>query len=291
MDIKNLTTFIQVAELSSFSKAADILGYSQPTVSVQIRQLEQELGAQLFDRIGHAIRLTEQGHRLLPYAQQVCRLCTEMTNPAQQDVPALIRLATADSLCTPLVLGPLAQLRSNHPNLLLQVTTAGTDQLFQLLDQNQADIVCTLDSHIYNGRYVIAAEKQVGVHFVAHKDHPLVQKAHLTASDLRRQDLLLTEKGMSYRRLLDEWMSKHSVELIPVLEIGRADLLCTLVEQNIGISFLPDYVTEAAVAKGNVVRLEVQGFRPQLWKQLLYHREKYLSPPLQTAISYLSQNL
>ena len=65
MDIKNLNTFIHVAELGSFSKAGERLGYSQPTVSVQIRQLEEELGAQLFDRVGHAVRLTEKGRELV----------------------------------------------------------------------------------------------------------------------------------------------------------------------------------------------------------------------------------
>jgi len=291
MDIKNLTTFIQVAELNSFSKAGERLGYSQPTVSVQIRQLEEELDAQLFDRIGHAVRLTEQGHRPLPYAQQVVRLCTEMTHNSGEEKPALIRLATADSLCTPLVMGPLARLHREHPSMLLQVTTAGTDQLFNLLDHNQVDIVCTLDSHIYNSRYVIAAEEQVGVHFVVHRDNPLAEKKWLTRQDLLSQDLLLTEKGMSYRRLLDQWMAQDSMEVMPVLEIGSADLLCRLVEQNMGISFLPDYATQGAVDTGTVVRLEGQDFAPQLWKQLLYHREKWLSPPLQTVIEYLAKAL
>lgn len=291
MDIKNLTTFIQVAELNSFSKAGDRLGYSQPTISVQIRQLEEELGAQLFDRIGHAVRLTEQGRRLLPYAQQVCKLCTEMTRPVESEKPTIVRIATADSLCLPLVMGPIAVLRRDNPKIFLQVTTAGTGRLFSLLDHNEVDIVCTLDSHIYNSRYVIAAERQVGVHFVVHCEHPLANKKQLTRKDLMQENMLLTEKGMSYRRLLDEWMAQESMELTPSLEIGSADILCRLVEKNMGISFLPDYVTQAAADKGAVVRLEAQGFRPQLWKQLLYHREKYISSPLQTVIDYLCKSL
>jgi len=79
MDIKNLTTFVHVAELGSFSRAAERLGYSQPTISVQIRQLELELGFRLFDRIGHAVRLTDRGRDALLYAQQVCQLCEQMS--------------------------------------------------------------------------------------------------------------------------------------------------------------------------------------------------------------------
>ena len=74
MDIRNLTTFVHVAELGNFSRAAERLGYSQPTISVQIRQLEEELGFRLFDRIGHAVRLTDKGREILGYAQQVCIL-------------------------------------------------------------------------------------------------------------------------------------------------------------------------------------------------------------------------
>ena len=65
MDLRNLNTFIQTAELSSFTRAAEKLGYSQPTISFQIKQLEQELGVQLFERIGHTVSLTQKGREIL----------------------------------------------------------------------------------------------------------------------------------------------------------------------------------------------------------------------------------
>lgn len=291
MDIRNLTTFVHVAELGSFSRAAQRLGYSQPTISVQIRQLEQELGFRLFDRIGHAVRLTDKGRQALQHAQQVCLLCQQMTQETEEDETreVLIRLATADSLSPGLLCGNFSRLRSRHPGIRLNLTTAGTAELFRLLDHNEADLVCTLDSHIYNTAYVIAAEEKVGVHFVVARDNPLARKEKLTIADLQSQDFLLTEKGMSYRRLLDEWLARASVEIRPVLETGRADLICVLVELGAGIAFLPDYVTEEAAARGSIVRLEAEGFRPELWKQLLYHREKWVSPAMQTVISILTE--
>lgn len=292
MEIKNLNTFLHVAEFGSFSRAGEKLGYSQPTVSVQIRQLEQELGVRLFDRIGHAVRLTDQGRQILPYAQQVSRLCSQMTHETpRQLTPTVVRLATADSLCAPLMLKHFDDLREKFPNILMKVTTAGTGDLFRMLDQNEADLVCTLDSHIYHTGYVIAAEERAGLHFVVRADHPLANKKYLRKSDILAQDLLLTEKGMSYRRLLDEWLAKESMEVRPVLEIGSADLICRLVEQGMGMSFLPDYVTECAVKAGTVVRLQAEGFQPELWKQLLYHRDKWLSPPLQAVIDHLAAAL
>lgn len=289
MEIKNLNTFIQVAELGSFSRAAERLGYSQPTVSVQIRQLEQELGVKLFDRIGHAVRLTDRGREMLVHAQSICHVSDRMQQAAAAEPQSrtVIRLATADSLA-PVILQDFTQLRKAHPHISLKLTTAGTAELFRLLDQNEADMVCTLDSHIYNTRYQIAAEARIGLHFVVSADHPLARKGRLTKKDLLRQDLLLTEKGMSYRRLLDEWLARESMELQPVLEMGGVDLILQLVEQGAGVSFLPDYVTQAAAEAGRVVRLGAEGFRPELWKQILYRRDKWVSEPMQTVIDHLT---
>lgn len=292
MEIKNLTTFVHVAELGSFSHAGERLGYSQPTVSVQIRQLEEELGFRLFDRIGHAVRLTEKGRDALVYAQQICRLCQQMSleMPEESGRDTLIRLATSDSLSAGLLHRCFSLIRQSHPGIRLELTTAGTDELFRLLDHNEVDLVCALDSHIYNTNYIIAGEEKIGVHFVVSSDDPLAQKSVLHKDDLLSQNFLLTEKGMSYRRLFDEWLAKDSIEIRPVLEAAQADLLCALVEQGLGISFLPDYVTAEAVSRGTVRQLDAEGFHPDLWTQILYHRDKWVSPSMQALIRILRED-
>ena len=290
MDLRSLETFIQVAELNSFTKAGEKLGYSQPTISFQIKQLEKELGVQLFERIGHTITLTNDGHTALSQAQQICRLTKEMTQEKTDDFQpkGVIKLAMADSLCTPLVIKNFSKFRKMYPNISLNITTAGTNELFRLLDHNEADIVCTLDNHIYSNSYCISDEEKIGVHFICSAKNPLASAKDITINNLLTESFLLTEKGMSYRRLLDENLARHSIEIFPALEIGSADTLCKLVEQNIGISFLPDYVTDFSVKKGKVVRLSVNDFDVELWKQLLYHKDKWMSPPLQAVINYLS---
>ena len=291
MDIRNLTTFVLVAELGNFSRAAERLGYSQPTVSVQIRQLEEELGFRLFDRIGHAVRLTDKGREALVYAQQVCLLCRQMSldDPENKDQETLIRVATADSLSASLLYDCLPIIRQKHPGIHLVLTTAGTGDLFRLLDQNEVDLVCTLDSHIYNTNYRIASEKKVGVHFIVNANDPLASQDSISKEDLVKQNLLLTEKGMSYRRLLDEWLAKSSLEVRPILEAGQTDLLCSLTEMDLGCSFLPDFATEDAQNRGTIKRLDIDGFSPDLWKQILYHREKWVSPSLQAVLNIMTQ--
>ena len=291
MDLRSLNTFIHVAETGSFTRAAERLGYSQPTISLQIKQLEQEMGVALFDRIGHTVSLTEAGHDALSYAQRICQLSQEMAGGAcfSQDPRGVIRLAMADSLCVPLVLEGFARLRETYPGISLQVFTAGTDEMFRKLDHNEVDMVCTLDSHIYDSSYIIASEEKVGVHVVCSPRHPLAQRERISIHDLPAQPFLLTEKGMSYRRLLDENLARNSLEIQPILEIGSTDLIRQLVETNAGLSFLPDYVTEDAVQKGRLVRLEVEDLQVELWKQLLYHRDKWISPPMRAILRQMAQ--
>lgn len=290
MDFKSLNTFIQVAELNSFTKAGEKLGYSQPTVSFQIKQLEQELGIQLFERIGHTITLTDSGRQALSYAQEICRMSDKMISSKMVDTTPKgnINLAMADSLCTPMIINNFNKFREMYPQISLNIKTAGTDELFRLLDHNEADIVCTLDNHIYSTNYIISNEEKVDIHFICSADNPLANNTTLTVNDLLNEPFLLTEKGMSYRRLLDENMAKSSIEIKPVLEIGSADLICKLIKDNMGISFLPDYVTKSAVEKGDIVKLNVADFNVELWKQLLYHRDKWVSQQMQVVIDYLS---
>lgn len=291
MDIKNLETFIEVAELSSFTKAAQKLGYSQSTVSFQIRQLESSLGTQLFERINHTIALTDRGREALGYAHQISKLARDMERRARQEheISGVVRIAMAESLCNWLLEGQFAALRREYPGITLKIIAASTEEMFRLLNQNEVDLVYTLDSHIYHRDYIIAGEEKISSHFVAAADDPLLRIEDLTLEHLMDQPFILTEKGMSYRRLMEEQLARRNMEIDPVLEIGNTGLICRLVEQGMGISFLPDYVTDTSVAAGRMVRLEVESFTIEIWKQLLYHRDKWVSRQMQTVMEFFTE--
>ena len=290
MELRTLQLFLEVADQKSFTRAGEKLGYSQPTVSFQIRQLERELGVSLFDRIGHTVSLTEAGREALRYAQEICALSRKMAQTAEgpSQISGTLRLGMADSLCTPLIATRFSRLHSQYPRLSLQIIPAGTDELFRMLDHNEVDMVCTLDRHIYDAAYVIADEERIGVHFVASAQSDTARRGQLDLRDLPEQPLLLTEKGMSYRRLMDETLARHSLAVQPVLETGRADLLCQLAAEGAGIAFLPDYVTDQAVQSGKVVRLEVPQLQVEVWKQILYRRDKWMSAPMQAMLEHLA---
>lgn len=290
MEIRNLLTFVTVAELNSFTKAAQALDYAQSTVSFQIKQLETELDCLLFERINHTLSLTERGKELLLYAQQVCRLTDEFRQHITRDaaVTGHVHILTPDSVCEAMLTENYADFYAHYPGITLKFSTADTDDMFRILDRNEADIMLTLDSHVYHGDYHIAKEARMSTHFVCSADSPLAGR-RLMLEDLQEIPLILTEKGMGYRRVLDDVLARRSIEFKPVLEISRTDIITTLLEAGQHVSFLPDFVTRRKVEEGKLVYLDVVDFSIDIWQQLIYHRGKWISRALETFIQYVSE--
>lgn len=291
MEIKNLITFVRVAEQNSFTKAAQILGYSQSTVSFQIKQLETELNSLLFERINHTIVLTQSGKELLSYAQEVCKLTDEFKQNMSktEELEGYIHIVTPDSVCEAMLLTNYRDFYGNYPKIALKFSTADTTEMFHMLDHNEADIMMTLDTHIYQNDYVIAKEEPVRMHFVTNAKSPLVKRKDLLVKDIIDYPFFLTEKSMGYRRLLDRELAKQSIEISPALEVGRTDIITRLLEDWEGISFLPDFITEEKVKKGSIAYLDVCDVEMDIWKQLIYHKNKWISKCMRAFIEYVKE--
>ncbi|MBP3701211.1 MAG: LysR family transcriptional regulator [Lachnospiraceae bacterium] len=307
MDIRNIITFVHVAEMGSFTKAANFLGYSQSTVSFQIKQLETEFGCQLFERINHSVTLTGKGRELLEYAHRINKLTDEMHEAMTQDhqITGSVRIATADSLCASLMRDKFVSFREKYPGIMLKLIPAGTEEMFRMIDCNEVDAIMTLDSHIYNTEYMLAKEEKAEAFFVAGAElaariwdecgetidqaSKVGEKKAFRIHQLISYPFLLTECGMSYRRLLDDQLAAQSLEIKPVLEIGNADLLADLAEQGAGIAVLPDFIVRERVTRGSLVRLPVEDIQLEIWKQVIYHRRKWMSKQLDCVIRHFCE--
>ena len=185
MELRNLITFIQVAELGSFTRAAEQLGYSQSTVSFQIKQLEDELGFLLFERINHTITLTERGRELVSYAHQVRALTDEFKERlTTEELTGHIHIVTPDSVCDDMINSHYINFHNMHPNISIKFTTADTLVMFDMLDHNEADIIITLDNHSYNKDYIIAKEEELSMHFVASPNSKFAGLKGLSIKDI-----------------------------------------------------------------------------------------------------------
>ena len=291
MEIRNLMTFVQVAELNSFTKAAKVLDYSQSTVSFQIKQLETELDCLLFERINHTLSLTDKGRELLAYAQQVTKLTGEFRENMSSDtrIEGSIHVLTPDSLCEAMLLRHYADFHARYPGIRLKFSTADTEDMFQILDRNEADVMLTLDSHMYQKDYVIAQEIKRATHFVVGAKSPLAKRKKISIGELINKPFILTEQGMGYRRVLDKQLAKQSLELQPVLEISRTDIITKILENGDAVSFLPDFITQRKVEEGALVYLNVPNIELDIWQQLIYHRNKWISRPLGVFLQYVAE--
>lgn len=293
MEIRNLITFVHVAELNSFTKAAQMLDYSQSTISFQIKQLENELDCLLFERINHTLILTDRGKELLDYAQKISRLTDEFRQHLSDDreVSGYVHIVSPDSVCEAMMVEHFADFYSLFPHIRLKFSTADTLDMFRMLDRNEADIMLTLDSHVYQKDYIIAKECQMNTHFVVGADSPLARQNTISIEELTQYPFILTEKGMGYRGVLDKHLERLSLDIQPVLEISRTDIITKLLENGTAVSFLPDFVTKRRVEEGKLCYLQVDGLEiDPIWQQLIYHKNKWISRALGTFISYVMEH-
>ena len=292
MELRNLITFIHVAELGSFTKAAEQLGYSQSTISFQIKQLEDELGCLLFERVNHTITLTERGHELVSYAHQIRTLTDEFKESLtkEEDISGHIHIVTPDSVCEEMIYAHYLDFHKKYPNISIKFTNADTSVMFDMLDHNEADAIITLDSHSYRKDYVIAKEELLSMHFVTSSRSKFADRKGLRMRDIINEPFVLTEFGQGYRRVFDKELAKLSLNITPVLEIGRTDIITHLLAESDMISYLPDFVTKELIDAGMLCYLDVCDLDIDIWKQLIYHKNKWMSKSLKAFIEFIKAN-
>ena len=287
MDFRNIETFLKVSELHSFSQAARELGYSQSAVSTQILKLEQELGTNLFDRIGHQITLTEKGHTFLQYAQQITLLTEQLHQNVSQnsEIGGTLRIAMADSLCSAGISDILLTYQKYYPKVFIEIRTGITKDLFNWLSHNEVDIVYTLDNRITRPDLVVLQEQEESAYFYAASRHPLNRQKQVSWEDLKLYPLYMTEPGISYRNNLDLYLGRRGIELVPTLQLGNTQVILQLIERGEGIGFLPEFTVRDALADSRVAVIPLESLTVSVWKQLIYHRGKFITPAMEAFIS------
>lgn len=292
MEIKNLETFCMVAELKSFTRAAEKLGFTQSTVSFQIKQLERELGAPLFERVNHKISLTNEGTRLLPLAHSIIRLSAEASHVAGDttELGGVVRIGIAESLAAWQIRTKFAALHRAFPQIQLKIVYTSTVETLRLLGQNEVDFAYILDRAVHENRYEVIFDRAVPMHFAAKRGHPLTGRRGVSLAEIAAYPLLLTEKDMSYRALLDEAAARQNLELRPIIEVGDTQIICSLLEQGVGVSYLPDFVLREGVENGKLAILDAAPLDFTVHRQILYLRSKWISPEMQCVLNALQKD-
>lgn len=291
MELKLLTTFVKAANLKSFSKAAAELNYTQAAVTIQIQQLEEELQVRLFERFSKSIALTEQGELFLVYANEILQTCeiAKTMLRSEEVLQGTLRIGIIESLCSSLFLDFVKEFHQDHPHIRLQIVTDSPDTLLDMLNHNKLDIVYIIDKKRYHKNWIKTMETQEEIVFVCAPSHPLASCSSLLLKDILKEPLLLTEPGASYRDELEQLVYARGLRFSCALEIGNTSFLSELVKQNMGVSFLPYFAVEKDIKENSLVCLQPKDAQIHVYRQLLYHKSKWLTSQMK-AFLYKIQN-
>ena len=289
MEIRNLNTFLQVATLKNFTRAGQVLKYSQSNISAQIKQLEEEVGVPLFDRIGRSITLTAYGEALLPYAQRIVSTASKIESFLKEDrvLGGRLRIGMTDSLFELLLEDVLINYHRRFPKVTLDLTLNGASELEEDLRHGILDLACIIHNPLSPTEWTVWDSMEVPIVLVANPNHPLVGKPHITPEDIAQQELILMEETGPYSQFFQEVLSSHQLSCEPFLRLKSADTARKLVERERFVSQLPLYTVQESVRQGKLCILDVPEFHHSQLIQLVFHRNKVVTPQMEGLLEEL----
>lgn len=231
MELRQLKYFIKAAELNNFTEAANQLFITQSTLSQQIKQLEDELGILLFDRLGKRVRLTEAGNLFLPYAQKTAKDAEDGRNILKD----LMNLHTG-TLTIGVTYGlmhvltqAIVDFNDKQPGIRLQVSFGTTKELLVKLEQGQIDLMLSFLPVQQNAVYVAEKLFSSCLALIAHQDHPCSRNKQLNLKKLETLPLILPSGGYSIRDFFNRIVIKHGVSLDVQMDVNDINMLLQLV--------------------------------------------------------------
>ena len=291
MEIRQLATFIRVAQFKSFSRAAESLGYSQSAVTVQIRQLEEELNTRLFDRMGKRIALTDTGERFFSHACDVISQVNQarMSVAATTELHGTLHIGTIESLTCLKLPAVLHRYRQHHPKVSIHITVGEPEELIEQMERGELDMIYVLDEPLYSNNWHKLMEQREEIVFVASASLGEALGGHeLTTEELVQYPFFLTEQD-NYRRVLNRRLAARRCILTPSLECSDTSFLIRMLEIDRGVSFLPWYAVESSVRQGKLVRLSVADCYISLYRQIFCHKEKWRTREMDEFVRFAEQ--
>ena len=260
---------------------------------MQIKQLEQELHTLLFERIGRHVKLTEAGQRFLPYALDILDAVRRAEHSLQEaeQITGKLRIGTSESHLISVLPPILVEFSKLCPQVEVSTCTASTADLFRMLKQNDIDLLYFLDQKIFSPEWFRVMERPEAIYFVASADSKLAGEREIPLEKLLQEPLFLTEEGISYRYAMEQVLAARGIELHPLLETGNTDVITSILLQNRGISFLPEYVVREEIRQGRLVVLDTQCPEINMWSQLVYHKKKCVTPQMERFIKLMTDTL
>jgi DNA-binding transcriptional LysR family regulator len=286
--LRQLKTFFEVAKLESVSKAAEKLFITQPAVSMQLRQLEDEFGIALFESVGRNIRLTNAGRDFMTQAAQVIASLKDLEAVMAEHVGMKrgqidLGVVSTSKYFIPML---LVQFNKLFPNIDVTLHIDNKENIFGMVERNEVDLAISgrippeLD---YVGE-VFASNPQA---FVCAPTHPLSRKKNITFDMLSEHKMVVRERGSGTRAAMEKCFKDHNATMSVLMEMPSNETIKQAVMANMGLSFLSTRTLRHELASGHMVVMDVVDTPIQGQWQVVHLRNKKLSPTLKAFKQFL----
>ncbi|SDS07321.1 DNA-binding transcriptional regulator, LysR family [Paenibacillaceae bacterium GAS479] len=252
--------FLHAAENSNLTKAAQTLHMTQPSVSYAIKQLEDELGIKLFDRLSKGVRLTYEGEALLRHVRQAFEELETAERSMKQRLQlneGILRIGANGAIIKHFLLPMLDAFHERYPGIHIQLSQERTDLILDRLKKGTLDIGCV---------YLPVSDEEIEI--VGSDASPycaVVGKAFadwsrepVSAEQLAKLPLLMLSPGSSTRSFIEDWFRHQGIEAEADFELNSLDMLAEFTERGYGVSFLPRAYVEPRIADGTLVELRTE---------------------------------
>lgn len=261
MDISKLRIFATVARVGNFTRAAEQLYLTQPTVSQQLAALEAAIGAPLIERLPRRLRLTPAGEALLPYAEQLLALAetaAEAARAAAGLADRTLRLGAGHTLATYLLPDLLANYRTQHPGRAVRINVGNTAELLELVAAGTVELALVGSPAAHAGLEVIPFMHDRLVLIVA-PDDPWAARSDIALPELAARVLLTREPGSALHASVARLLGAPALGGENVIVLGETEAIKRSVEAGLGVALIQEIAIEREVAAGNLCALALRG--------------------------------
>jgi DNA-binding transcriptional LysR family regulator len=278
MDLDQLHTFLEIVRLKSFSKAALTCYRTQPAISAQVRQLEQELNTTLFDRLGTKISLTVAGRIFAEHAEQILALrrrAQDAINELEKVPRGELIIAANEATCIYVLPGVFAEFKKQFPNVQLSVDRSYGTRVVQAVLDNLADFGIT-QLPVQEKKLQVVKIHSDEIKLLVPPGHRLASVGKVLPRDLLHEQLLLPKSGTTRVRL-NNWLDAVQDELHISMELDSTEMIKRFVMANLGLSFLAASHCQEEVAAGKLAAVSLGPESMMRRVGLIYRRDKSLS--------------
>jgi DNA-binding transcriptional LysR family regulator len=287
MELRHLTTFRTVAQLLSFRRAAESLGYVQANVTAHIQALEEEIGVQLFDRLGRHVVLTDAGKQLLEYADKLLALAQEaqMVLSDHDAVRGTLTIGAPETLCIYRLPALLYLFQSRFPQIQLLFRPLPCQELRRSVSEGSIDCAFVMEQLVQGRGLMVESLVAEPIVLLAAPFHALVHASRIEPTDLELETLLLTEVGCSYRAVFEHQLATAGIVPKTTLEFSSIEAIKQCVMLGMGVAVLPAVSVVTELAQERLVVLPWQTSDFQMLTQIIWSKGKWLSPSMQAFLT------